>query len=425
MNWLPFFKKQHKVTKFIPVNDDIYFLTAHNASNFRVCKTNIQQLNFDIPTEIVAENPEQTLNDFTITQQGLFYTTTKNGVVSSLFQVKDTVTKQITLPKATGNIKISSISPAYDELWVETESWITHKNRYRYQPKISSFKEENLTPVINYKELEDIVIEEIEITSHDGIQVPLSIIYKKGMQKNGNNRMLLNGYGSYNWINAPKLYPYLLYWLGEGGVYAVAHVRGGGEKGSAWHKAGYRATKANSWKDFIACTEYLIDQKYTSAEQFAVWGGSAGGITIGRAITERPDLYAAAVIRVGLLNTLRSEIAPNGQNNVKEFGTVTDSLAFQSLLQMDAYQHVQKGKAYPAMLLTAGLRDSRVAAWQPAKFAARVQGATNSDNPVLLAVNFTEGHGFDRTGQSKRNELADIVSFLLWQTDHENYVPEN
>lgn len=421
VDWKPFFKKKHKVEKFIPINDTVYFLTAHNASNFRICKTNLQQLNFDNPLEVVSEDTTQTINDFTITNQGLFYSKTKNGVLSSLYQVKNEVTKQISLPQSSGNIRISSIGPKYAELWIETESWITHRNRYRYNHKISAFKEENLTPVINYKELEDIVIEEIEITSHDGMQVPLSIIYKKGMKRNGKNRMLLNGYGSYNWINAPKLYPYLLYWLGEGGIYAVAHVRGGGEKGATWHKSGFKDSKPNTWKDFIACTEYLIDQKYTSPDRFAVWGGSAGGINIGRAVTERPDLYAAVVIRVGLLNTLRSEIAPNGQNNVKEFGSVENATEFEALLEMDAYQHVEKGTAYPSMLLTAGLRDSRVAAWQPAKFAARVQAATTTTNPVLLAVNFTEGHGFDRTGKSKRNELADIISFALWRTGNEKY----
>jgi prolyl oligopeptidase len=425
VNWKPFFKKKHKVEKFIPVNDDVYFLTAQNASNFRICKTSLQRVDFDNPMEVVAEDTKQTLNDFTITSEGLFYTKTKNGVLSSLYQVKNDVTKEINIPQSSGNISISAINPQYDNLWIEIESWITHRTRYRYNHQISAFKEENLTPVIDYKQLEGIIIKEIEITSHDGTQVPLSIIYKKGMQKNGQNRMLLNGYGSYNWINAPKLYPYLLHWLSEGGIYAVAHVRGGGEKGAQWHKAGFKGSKLNSWKDFISCTEYLIDEKYTSPERFAVWGGSAGGITIGRAVTERPDLYAAAVIRVGLLNTLRSEIAPNGQNNVKEFGTVHNSEEFEALLAMDAYQHIKKDTAYPAMLLTAGLRDSRVAAWQPAKFAARVQAATNADKPILLAVNFTEGHGFDRTGKSKRNELADIVSFLLWQTGSEKYQLKN
>ncbi|EDP96615.1 prolyl oligopeptidase family serine peptidase [Kordia algicida OT-1] len=421
VSWKPLFKKKHKIEKFLPYQDEIYFLSAQKASNFSLFKTSFDQLNFDTPTEVVPALANEILKDFVITSEGLFYTTTKNGVSASLFRLEDATVEKITLPAATGSISLSSIATTSPALWIETESWISHRNRYRYNVEKKTFVKENVTPVVKYPELEDIVVKEIEIASHDGVKVPLSIIYRKGMLKNGKNRMLLNGYGSYNWINAPMLYPYLLYWIAEGGVYAVAHVRGGGEKGEQWHKAGYKTTKPNTWKDFIACTEYLIDKGYTSPEKFAVWGGSAGGINIGRAVTERPDLYAVAIIRVGLLNTLRSEIAPNGQNNIKEFGTIKDSIEFEALLEMDAYHHVEEDTHYPAMLLTAGINDSRVAAWQPAKFAARVQVATSSGSPVLLSINFDEGHGFDRTQKSKREELADIISFALWQTGSEKY----
>jgi len=256
VNWIPFFKKKHKVQKFVPVNDDVYFLTAHTAANFRICKTSLQQVDFDHPTEVVSEDPEQTLNDFVMTNQGLFYTKTKNGIFSSLYQVKDEETKQVSLPLAAGNIRISSINPTYADLWIESESWITHRNRYRYNHEINTFKEENLTPVVKYKELEGVVIEEIEITSHDGTKVPLSIIYKKGMKKDRKNRMLLNGYGSYNWINAPKLYPYLLYWLAEGGVYAVAHVRGGGEKGATCVCCSYNTRWFVEYSTFRNCAKW-------------------------------------------------------------------------------------------------------------------------------------------------------------------------
>lgn len=421
VSWKPLFKKGHKVEKFLPYKDEVYFSSAQKASNFGIFKTSFSQLNFDSPTEIVPATTDEIVKDFTITTNGLFYTTAKNGVQASLYHIEKEERKKIRLPKVSGSINLSTIGTQSPELWIEIEGWTSHKNRYRYDSQEKRFTEENVTPVVNYPELEDVVIEEIEITSHDGVQVPLSIIYKKGMKKNGENRMLLNGYGCYNWINAPMLYSYLLYWISEGGIYAVAHVRGGGEKGEQWHKAGYKSTKPNTWKDFIACTEYLIDEGYTSPKRFAVWGGSAGGINIGRAVTERPDLYAAVVIRVGLLNTVRSEIAPNGQNNIKEFGTVKDSLEFEALLKMDAYHHIEKDVAYPAVFLTSGINDSRVAAWQPAKFAARLQAATSSGNPILLSVNFSEGHGFDRTQKSKREELADIISFALWQTGSEKY----
>jgi prolyl oligopeptidase len=421
VTWKPLFKKHHKVEKFLPHGDDIYFSSAQQASTFGIYKTAIAAINFDEPTEVIPAASDEILQDFTFTSNGLFYTTTKNGVQANLYHLQHEKVEKLTLPKAAGSIQLSTISTAFPELWIETEGWTSHKNRYRYDLQTNTFHKENVTPVIAYPELEDVVVEEIEITSHDGVQVPLSIIYKKGTVKNGNNRVLLNGYGCYNWINKPMLYPYLLYWIAEGGVYAVAHVRGGGEKGEQWHKSGYKSTKPNTWKDFIACTEYLIADGFTSPERIAVWGGSAGGINIGRAVTERPDLYAAVVIRVGLLNTIRSENAPNGQNNIKEFGTVKDSVEFEALLEMDAYHHIEEGVAYPSVFLTSGINDSRVAAWQPAKFAARMQASTSADNPILLSVNFSEGHGFDRTQKSKREELADIISFALWQTGSERY----
>ncbi|AXG68637.1 prolyl endopeptidase [Kordia sp. SMS9] len=419
VTWKPLFQKKHKVEKFLPFNDSIYYTSAQEASNFGVYATSLTEVNFDAPIEIIPPSTDEILKDFTITTNGLFYTTAKNGVQAHLYQRKNQQIEKLILPSAAGSISLSTIGTKFPQLWIETQGWTSHQNRYRFHAQKKMFTKENISKVVSYPELADVVVKEIEITSHDGVKVPLSIIYKKGMVQHGNNRVLLNGYGCYNWINAPMLYPYLLYWLSEGGVYAVAHVRGGGEKGEQWHKAGYKTTKSNSWKDFIACTEYLIDEGYTSPERFAVWGGSAGGITIGRAMTERPDLYAAVVIRVGLLNTLRSEIAPNGQNNVKEFGTVKDSIEFEGLLAMDSYHHIEKDVPYPSVFLTSGINDSRVAAWQPAKFAARLQAATSSDNPILLSVNFSEGHGFDRTQKSKREELVDIISFALWQTGNE------
>ena len=421
VTWKPLFKKQHKVEKFIPYEDTIFFLSAQKASNFSICKTPIDSLDFTTPTEVVPPFQDKIVRDFTITSNGLYYTTTKNGVLANLYVLKHTSIEEIPLPETAGNITLATIGTQFPELWIEIESWTTHKNRYRYKAAQNTFIKENITPVLSYPELEDVIVKEIEIVSHDGTLVPLSIIYKKGMIQNGTNRVLLNGYGSYNWINAPMLYPYLLYWVAEGGIYAVAHVRGGGEKGEQWHKDGYKMTKPNTWKDFIACTEYLIEEKYTSSKRLAVWGGSAGGVNIGRAITERPDLYAAVIIRVGLLNTLRSEVAPNGQNNIKEFGTTKDSLEFEALYAMDAYHHIKDDVAYPAVFLTSGINDSRVAAWQPAKFAARMQAATSSENPILLSVNFSEGHGFDRTQKSKREELVDIISFAMWQTGSEKY----
>ena len=160
----------------------------------------------------------------------------------------------------------------------------------------------------------------------------------------------------------------------HGVVLAYAHVRGGSEKGEAWYKAGYKTTKPNTWKDFISSAEYLIKKGYTSADKLAGTGTSAGGILISRAVTERPDLFAAIVCNVGVANALRVEFSPNGPVNTPEFGTVQDATEAQALYEMDGVQHVQTGVKYPAVLGVAGWNDPRVVPWQPGKFVAAMQG---------------------------------------------------
>ncbi len=207
----------------------------------------------------------------------------------------------------------------------------------------------------------------------------------------------------------------LLAWLERDGIFAVAHVRGGGEHGEEWHLGGKIATKPNTWKDFIACAEYLVKQGYTSPARLAGTGTSAGGITIGRAITERPELFRAAVPRVGVMNALCTEHEPGGPANIPEFGTTTDEAGFRALREMDALEHVQLGGKYPAVLLTVGIHDSRVEAWQPGKMAAALQERSGSGHPILLRVGFDAGHGMGLTKNQRVEETADIYSFLLWQ----------
>jgi len=256
-----------------------------------------------------------------------------------------------------------------------------------------------------------LIEEEIEVPSYDGAMVPLSIIYKANLELNGNNPLIINAYGAYGTSLRPVFNRNRLVWFNKGGIYAVAHVRGGSEKGDNWYKGGFKATKPNSWKDLIACAEYLIENKYTSSEKIAAMGYSAGGITIGRAITERPDLFKAAVIFVGDLNTLRMENSFNPQ--VNEFGTVKDSLEFQYLYEMDTYHHIYPGVNYPSVLFATSMNDSRVAPWQTMKAAAKMQQVSNGNNVVLLYLG-NWGH-FDYPPD------ADVYSFLFWQLGHPDF----
>ena len=268
-----------------------------------------------------------------------------------------------------------------------------------------------------YKDLE---VKEVEVKGHDGVMIPLSIIYKKGTKLDGSNICYLNAYGAYGISASPSFDVKENAMATKGVVLGIPHVRGGSEKGEAWYRAGYKNTKPNTWKDFISCAEYMIEQGYTSKGKLAGSGTSAGGILISRAITERPDLFTAAICNVGCANAMRLEFGANGPINIPEFGTVKDETECKALYEMDGMQHVQKGVAYPAVMSVAGWNDSRVIAWQPGKFAAALQNSTSSNKPVLMKVNYDNGHFTEDKNVTFAN-FADQYAFVLWQCGHPEF----
>jgi prolyl oligopeptidase len=255
--------------------------------------------------------------------------------------------------------------------------------------------------------------------------VPLSIIYPKGIKLDGSHPTLLLGYGAYGIVNVrPAFQGSWIAWTERGGILANCGARGGGEYGEDWHLAGKGPTKPNTWRDFIACAEYLIDKKYTSPARLAGDGRSAGGILIGRAITERPDLFGAAIMVSGVLDALRFETTANGVGNIPEFGSTKTEDGFKALYAMSAYHHVQDRTPYPAVLLTVGINDPRVDPWESAKMTARLQAATSSGKPVLLRVDYGGGHGLiGATLQQVQEARADSWSFLLWQLGDPEFQP--
>jgi prolyl oligopeptidase len=264
---------------------------------------------------------------------------------------------------------------------------------------------------------------EVMATAKDGTQVPLSIVYRKGLKLDGSRPVWLTGYGAYGIPLQPALASRFLAFLDDGGVYAVAHVRGGGELGEDWHLAGKIATKPNTWNDLIACAEYLVAQHYGTPATLAIEGRSAGGITVGRALTARPDLFRVVFSGVGDNNTLRSENGTDGPANSLEYGSVKTEAGFRALLESDSTQHVKKGGAYPAVLLTTGMNDPRVAPWQPGKMAAHLQASTGSGRPVLMLVDFDAGHGMGSTKAQRDREMADQMAFFYWQIGWKDYQP--
>lgn len=267
------------------------------------------------------------------------------------------------------------------------------------------------------------VAEEVRAPSWDGTMIPVSIIHRRDIKLDGKNPIWLMGYGAYGVAITPSYSASFNPFLDDGGVYAVAHVRGGGEFGEDWHMAGFQKTKPNTYKDLIAAAEYLHRRGYGSPATTAIQGRSAGGITVGMATTARPDLFRVVFNGVGDNNTLRAEHGTDGEANALEYGSTKTRAGFEALYAVDATQHVKPGTPYPAVLLTTGYNDPRVAPFQPGKMAAHLQAATTSGRPVLLRVDFDAGHGMGSTRSQRERELAEMMAFLYWQIGKPEYQP--
>lgn len=257
---------------------------------------------------------------------------------------------------------------------------------------------------------------EVNVPSTNGAMVPVSIVSKRGIALDGTHPTYLEAYGSYGLNIDPYFLGSAFAWLDAGGVWVVAHVRGGGEYGEDWYRAGQGRAKQHTIDDAIAAARYLIARRYTSPAHLAIEGTSAGGIMVGGAITQHPELFAAALDVVGVTDALRSETEPNGPSNVPEFGSVNTLAGFTQLYAMDAYAHIVDGRRYPAVMGITGINDPRVAPWQVAKFVTRLRHATSSGRPVLMRVDYDAGHGLLTASRAQAIALeTDEFSFLMWQ----------
>lgn len=421
VNWKLLFKKDEGIINPIIIGNTLYGLCSKNASNFKIIKTSITNPDFQNPEIVVKEDKNESIDNYVVTKDGVFYATTKNGVEAKLHFVSNNEKRQIELPIKAGNIKISTNYKYGSGLWVTISGWLNSKRRFYYDVVKNQFTEDNITPNVTYPEFDDFIVEEIEVPSHDGVLIPVSIIHKKGIKKNKENYVLMSGYGSYSASMNPRFQPTVLSWVMNDGIYVVPHVRGGGEKGDGWHNDGYKAKKSNTWKDFIAVAEYLIKEKITTNKRIATLSGSAGAILVGRAMTERPDLFKVMLCYDGMLNPLRINHAPNGPNNMKELGNPDIEDEFSMLCDIDSYHHIKKGVKYPACLISVGMNDARVAPWMSGKFVAKLKSATASKNPILFAVSYNAGHGIDNSNLQLYNDYADEFAFAFWQMGHPKF----
>src|SRR6476619_2261245 len=259
----------------------------------------------------------------------------------------------------------------------------------------------------------DIEVRRAFATSKDGTKIPVNVLSRKGMKRDGNNPTLLYAYGGYGISMSPNFDFTRRLWFDRGGVYVVANIRGGGEFGEEWHKAGNLTKKQNVFDDFEAAAEYLIKENYTRPGKLAIQGGSNGGLLMGAMITQHPDLFRAVVSSVGIYDMLRVELAPNGAFNVTEFGTVKDPDQFKALYAYSPYHHVVDGTTYPAVLMMTGANDGRVAQYHSRRMTARLLGANKSENPILLRTSSSTGHGIGTALSERIKQSADIYAFLF------------
>ena len=410
--WKKIVDPKDEITGFDVHGDDLFLVSHKGASRSKVLRTSLKKPELEKATEVVPAS-EAVISWIGVAKDAL-YVRKLDGGIGRFFRVPYDSGKPEPVAlgvegSVRGFVTVESIPGAL----VRIDAWTAAPRMLVFDPVKKSAAP---TPIIPPSAVvfKDIVATETKAKSADGTLVPLSIIHGKDLPRDGKNPTYLNGYGSYGSVYEPSFEPMNLAWLERGGIVAVCHVRGGGEYGEDWHRAGKLATKPNTIADFVACAEHLVAEKWSSPAHLAGQGTSAGGIMIGGAIVRRPDLFGAAVIRVGMVNALRFEQIPIGPFNTGEFGTVTTKEGFDMLLAIDAYHAVDKSKKYPAVLLTTGITDPRVSPWQMAKMAARLQ-AVRGESPVLLRVDYGSGHGIGSTKTQREEELADVFSFLSWR----------
>jgi prolyl oligopeptidase len=262
-------------------------------------------------------------------------------------------------------------------------------------------------------------VQQVWYASKDGTKVPMFVVSKKGIEKNGKNPTLLYGYGGFNISLKPTFNRSMYLWMEHGGIYAVANLRGGSEFGEDWHRAGMLEKKQNVFDDFIAAGEFLIAQKYTDRDHLAIYGGSNGGLLMGAMITQRPDLFRAVVCAVPLLDMLRYQNFQIAKLWIPEYGSADDAKQFDWLYAYSPYHHVKAGVEYPAILFMTGDTDTRVDPMHAKKMAALMQAdaknGTSRDRPILLRIETKAGHGQGKPVTKQIEESTDMYSFLFWQ----------
>lgn len=405
---------------FVKLGNRLFLRSVKGAPKGRILVMDAQNPELASATVLLAEGAKNITN--MVSTKDFLFVTLNDGINDQIRQYDSRTNQWADVPFPGSGTMVLDLydAPRSNQVLAYITSWNNPGTAYDYDADSKKLAVSAFHVRPDYPGVADLVVEELEIPGHDGVMVPLSLVYKKGLKRDGSAVCFMTGYGAYGISATPYFSRRNLALLNQGVILAETHPRGGSEKGQDWHKAGFKTTKPNTWKDFISSGEYLVRNGYTSPQHLIGEGTSAGGILIGRAITERPDLFAAAISNVSCSNALRAEESPNGPVNAPEFGTVKDSVECMALYEMDALQHVKDGTDYPAVICVGGMNDPRVIAWEPGKFAAALQNATTSGKPVLMQVNYDNGHFTEDKAVTFRN-FANMYAFALWQAGHPDF----
>ena len=418
--WTPLANFEDLVTDFEVDGDDVYLLTSYNAPRGRIIKTSAAAPKLATAQLIVPQGPA--VIQRICRAKDAFYLKIMDGGINRLKKLaRSGAVTEFALP-FDGTIGGMFTDPAEDGALMTYGGWLQPTGVWRIDAD-GDFTDTRITPmpkisVAGYETKRGFA------TAKDGVKIPYSLIYKKGLKLDGKTPAWISAYGSYGASSyTPNFVGRLLALIDAGFVVGYANVRGGGEYGRDWHKAGQLMNKPNTWRDLIAVCEELCAAGYTAKERLAIGGRSVGGITVGRALTERPDLFAAVIDGVGWSNPLRYVAEPNGYGEEPEWGAIRERSGYQALKLIDSYQAVQDGTPYPAVMLTTGVTDPRVGPFHVGKMTARLQAATSSAKPVILRVDFDAGHGIGSTRAQQDREAVDTYAFLLWRTGVAGYQP--
>jgi len=416
--WTLFGDRDEGITSADAHGDELFLLSHKNAPTFQVLSVKAGKP-LAAAKALVPASPDRVIEGVHAASDGLYVLATK-GVYSQLLRVAYGSNKieEIALPTR-GHVGEVFSDPRKPGIAVDFSSWVVAPTEYAYDPKSGTFSDLKVGARGDI-DPDKFVVSDLKAKARDGVMVPLSLVQPKGVATP--QMTVIEAYGSYGISNLADFSSRRAAFMKEGIAYGICHVRGGGELGEAWRLAGKDANKHNTWQDIIACGEDVIARGITTRTKLFIIGGSAGGITMGRAMEERPDLFAGVLDMVPAANTLRAEFSPNGPNNIPEFGTVTKEQGFKNLYDMDSLQHIQKGAKYPAIMISTGLNDPRVSPWEPAKLEAALLAA-GASNPVLLRIDAQAGHGIGSTRTQTDALTADGIAFVKWRSGEAGWRP--